>query len=69
MDKDVTELVEFNFNDDELLPITRCVCGKKFKSWTFNISIYRDAPLLYHCPSCGRGLYFSLAIRVFERID
>jgi len=65
-DKDVTQLVEFNDNDSESLPITKCVCGATFASWKFNISIYREEPLIYSCPACGRKLYFSIAIRVYE---
>ena len=61
---DVTDLVDFQNNDDECLPITKCVCGTVFAPWQFIISIYEDSP--YKCPECGRGLYFRLGIRVFE---
>jgi len=64
MDRDVTSLVDFNNNDDEYLPIIKCVCGATFESWTFNISIYPDTA--YSCPNCGRRLYFTLGIRVYE---
>ena len=62
--KDVTNLVDFSGNDDECLPITKCVCGATFCAWEFIISIYSDTP--YRCPKCDRGLYFSLGIRVYE---
>ena len=61
---DVTSLVDFQNNDDELLPITKCVCGKTFSPWTFNISIYEQDPST--CDGCGRKLFFRLGIRVFE---
>ena len=64
-DIDVTDLVEFSNNDDEILPITRCVCGKRYPAWHFTISIYRDEP--YYCDACDRRLYFTLAIRVFQK--
>lgn len=66
LDIDITDLVEFGNNDGECLPIMRCVCGNEFYYWKFIISIYRDDP--YHCDACGRGLYFTCAIRVFERV-
>ena len=63
--KDVTSLVEVGSIDDELIPITKCVCGATFKNWGgFVISIYEDMP--YRCPKCGRGLYFSIELHVYE---
>ena len=66
-DRDVTNLVRFGDNDSECLPITRCVCGATFPAWEFIIGIYDDEP--YGCPKCGRKLYFSVSIRVFEKRD
>ena len=66
-DIDVTNLVEFENSDDEVLPITRCVCGQRFPAWRFIISIYSDDP--YHCDACNRGLYFSNTIRIFQKVD
>jgi hypothetical protein len=62
--KDVTDLVWFSNNDDELLPITQCVCGAKYVTWDFVISIYPEDA--YECPACHRKLYFSLGITVYE---
>ena len=64
-DRDVTDQVGFGNNDDECLPITKCVCGATFPAWEFFISIYDDEP--YKCPECGLGLYFSLRIRVYAK--
>lgn len=61
---DVTTLVDFNNPDDECLPITKCVCGEKFPTWKFVISIYSDIPK--SCPKCGRKFYFRNAVRVFQ---
>ena len=67
MDRDVTEQVTFEFNDDEALPLTRCVCGKKFRAWECILGVYPDMPDA--CPACGRYLYFSVEIRVYEVVE
>ena len=64
---DVTKQVRFEGNDDELLPITQCVCGAKFNPWEFIIGIYKDDP--YKCPMCGAKLYFTWDITVYEIED
>ena len=63
-DRDVTALVEFRDNDSEALPLTRCVCDAEFDAWDFILSIYRD--MARRCPKCGRRLYFTNTIRVYE---
>lgn len=65
MDKDITDEVEFDLNDDELLPFTRCACGLAFKPWNLVIGMERDYPKV--CPNCKRELYFTISIRVFEK--
>lgn len=68
--KDVTDQVECGPIDDELLVITRCVCGKEFTVWDFSISIYYEAPYNTHqCPACNRKLVFSNRIHVYEVIS
>ena len=61
---DVTAQVNFHNNDDEYLPLTKCVCGAKFQPWTFVIAIYDDDPSA--CSKCGREFFFKLDIRVYE---
>lgn len=61
---DVTKLVNFGNSDDESLPITKCVCGKEFNEWEFDISIYDDSPC--ECPECGAKLYFRNKIIVYQ---
>lgn len=61
---DITDKVEFGWNDDEALPLTRCVCGKKWNTWDFILGVEKDYPT--ECPSCGRRLFWSTHIRVFE---
>jgi hypothetical protein len=63
----VTKEVEFENNDDECLPITKCACGAKFPAWHFYISIYDDDPTI--CPVCGRKFYFRNAIQVYEVVE
>jgi len=61
---DITDKVSFEGNDDESLPITKCICGAEFKAWSFSISIYKENPK--QCPACGRKLFFKPMIRVYE---
>ena len=65
MDKDITDEVEFDLPDDEHLPFTRCACGHRFKPWNFIIGVERDYPK--PCPNCGRELYFTIRIKVYEK--
>ena len=64
MPKDITDQVDFQMNDDEYLPLTKCACGAVFEPWDFTLSIYKDSP--HTCPHCGRMMYFSVEIRVYE---
>ena len=64
MPKDITDQVDFHTNDDEALPLTKCACGATFEPWDFILSIYKDYPKV--CPICGRMMYFSVEIRVYE---
>ena len=63
-DKDVTDLVDFYTNDDEALPLTQCVCGKKYGMWDFIISVYREDA--HECEDCGAKLYFTNTITVYQ---
>lgn len=65
MDKDITDEVKFDLNDDEYLPLTRCACGKEFVPWSFLLGVERDYPKT--CPNCKRELYFALSIKVYEK--
>jgi DNA-directed RNA polymerase subunit RPC12/RpoP len=60
----VTSEIQFNNNDDEALPITKCICGAQFDGWEFYISIYEDCPT--PCPKCGRRFIFKNQITVYE---
>ena len=62
---DVTDQMGFSLNDDEILPLTKCICGATWKVWSGPyISIYEDDP--YSCPKCGRKFFWSSNIRVFQ---
>ncbi len=63
-ERDVTAETSFGNPDDELLPLTKCVCGARFKNWDVTLSIYHDDPRTMEC--CGRRLYFSLTIQIIE---
>ncbi len=64
--KNVTGEVDFQNNDDEALPITRCICGTEFDPWEFIISIYDDNPS--ECPVCGAKLFFRINTNVYQVI-
>jgi len=61
---DITKLVDFGDNDGESLPLTKCACGRVWDSWDFILGIYPD--MAHTCLGCGRRLFFSVAIRVYE---
>jgi len=65
MHKDITSQVSFADNDGELLPLTKCICGKEYEVWDFvlNTDIY-DSPI--KCDACGRRMYFEVSIKVYE---
>ena len=67
MSEDVTDQVEFGWNDDEFLPITRCICGKQYKLWELSLSIYKH--ITKTMPCCGAKLYFSLSTKVHKVTD
>jgi len=64
LDKDITNKVSFGSNDDECLPLTKCVCGREFGLWNFILGIERDYP--HQCPNCKRKMYFTINIKVYE---
>ncbi len=69
--KEVTNLVEIGSLYEEMLPVTKCVCGAQFGAWWdkapfFDINTCVFDPDIHHCPKCGRGLYFSVDIHVYE---
>lgn len=64
MPLDVTDQVAFDGNDDECLPLTKCVCGKKYPAWDAIVSIYPERP--FQCDECGAQLYFERSIRVLK---
>ncbi len=61
---EVTDKVNFEYNDDECLPITKCVCGEKFVIWDQILGVYKDNP--WECPKCGAKLFFTINIQVYE---
>ncbi len=67
--KDVTDSVDFELNDDECLPLTKCVCGKKYDVWSTIIRMgsIDDDPVPMPC--CGRKLFFYSGISVHEVED
>lgn len=66
IDRDISKDCTWGNPDDEMLPLTRCPCGRTWATWEFNISIYRENPV--EC-QCGRKLYFTQSITVWEVVD
>jgi len=64
---DITDKVDFDNNDDEYLPLNKCVCGKEFPRWEFTLGIYDDMPT--ECPACHRKMFFRLGITVYEIVE
>jgi DNA-directed RNA polymerase subunit RPC12/RpoP len=65
--KNVTRQVDFYLNDDECLPLLKCVCGETFEPWDQIIGIYEDDPT--ECPICGAKLFFAVKIHVYQVVD
>ena len=58
----IATLARWENPDDELLPLTRCLCGAAYEPWEMTISIYpKNATVM---PCCGRRLYFRQRIEV-----
>lgn len=69
MIKNVTDRVKFGLNDEESLPLTKCVCGKEFESWDFVIGMDEDTQYCSVCPSCGAKLFFRTVATVYQVED
>jgi hypothetical protein len=66
MDKDITKDCEYYDNDGDCLPLLKCACGETFDAWDFILSTERDRP---HACRCGRRLYFTNAITIYEILE
>jgi hypothetical protein len=42
--REVTDKVDFGWNEDECLPIIECVCGTEFDLWEQVLGVYKDDP-------------------------
>lgn len=61
--QDVTAEVQYGSVDDELLPLTRCVCGAEWFAWEGPI-LQTDPSEPYECEHCHAKLYWEQDIRV-----
>jgi len=64
-DKDVTSEVQFGLNYDENLLLIKCICGSTFDHGEFVLTMSRKSAS--QCPNCGRKLYYTLEVNVFEK--
>ena len=61
---DVTHEVQYGeIISGPALPLLKCVCGKSYV-----LPQWLDTEDVYECDNCGRHLYFSLEIKVWELI-
>lgn len=61
-ENDITNQVTvYDYNDD-LVSITKCVCGHRFAPWDF--VLWADNPK--ECSRCGKKMYCSIEVRVYE---
>lgn len=63
----VTQKVETGLNFNELLPLTRCVCGTPYVAWDFIVPM-GPGNASAECDHCKRRFYFTLTITVWEVI-
>ena len=67
-DIDVTKLVSFGANDDENLPLTKCLCGRKLNLWSEGVlGVYREEPWV--CEQCREKLYFEVSVKVLKVVE
>jgi len=71
---DITDVVKFGAlpspetrGSSMLLPLLQCACGEKFKPWDFILE--EDPRGASKCNNCGRMMWFSLSIRVFQQME
>lgn len=63
-ENDITSQVTvYDYNDD-LVSISKCVCGHRFKPWEFILWADKDNPK--QCPKCNKRMYCSIQVRVYE---
>jgi uncharacterized CHY-type Zn-finger protein len=58
---DVTRDVTRGWEDEEIVQITKCICGSQKE---FTISIYKDDA--HECPACGRRFVCRQTTKVYE---
>lgn len=68
MDKDVTDRVKIGENDGEFLELSECVCGRKWDD-RWESFIGTNPKLNNPCPHCGRKLYFTNKITIYEVVE
>jgi len=61
---DVTASVKVGDYEGGIVPLERCVCGREFRSFDFNLWEGVDNP--EPCPDCGRRFHYQIEIKVFE---
>ena len=65
--KDVTPDVRIGrILDDYMVTLTKCVCGAEFSRGGLTITAGEENAS--DCPECGRELYFTMDVKVWEKV-
>lgn len=67
MKLDITDKVCVGLNDGDSLPLERCVCGDLSEPWE-GLVLDSDPHYKSECPKCGRKMWFSLEIKVWQEL-
>ena len=61
---DITSKVSIGSIDGNKLSVARCVCGARFDFWDYVIGAHAESAK--PCPACGRRLYFTVVLKIYE---
>lgn len=67
MKLEITDKVRMGLNDGDRLPLERCVCGDVTEPWE-GMVLDTDPEYKSECPECGREMWFSIEIKVWQEL-
>lgn len=65
---DITSQVTVFDYQSDLISITKCACGAQFEPWG-GFTIPANGRSSTECPGCGRKMYGSIQVRIYEVKD
>lgn len=66
MKLEITNKVRVGLNDGDSLPLERCVCGQVAGPWEWILD--SDPEYKSECDTCGRKMWFSIEIKVWQEL-